>query len=143
MSLQMVAQRAGVSTSPVPRVVNEHPSVSPSTIESVRRAMRELSFTPVVRRSALRPWAREGLKTGTFAFVVFGTSGSQPAPAFERLLRGVSDQVSRKNLSLIFSFVSDPSHLPSRVVQRRVDGLLLHGEKPSPAVQAELQSLPT
>jgi len=143
MSLQTVAQLAGVSTSTVSRVVNEHSNVSPATVESVRRAMKQLSFRPNIRRSAVRYHSLEALKTGSLAFVVFGTSGSQPTPAFEQLLRGVSEQASKRRISVIFSFVSDPSQLPPRIIERRVDGLLLHGEKPSREVQAQLQSLPT
>ena len=143
MSLYTVAQLAGVSASTVSRVINQHPNVSASTAETVRRAMRELSFTPSIRTRTFRPRSASGLRTGAFAFVVFGTSGSQPTPAFEQLLRGVSEQASRHNLSLIFSFVSDPSQLPPRVHDRGVDGLLLHGERPSREVQARLQTLPT
>src|SRR4051812_33018653 len=106
MSLHTVAQLAGVSASTVSRVINEHPNVAAGTVESVRRAMRELSFTPVMRARAFRARAQSGLKTGSFAFVVFGTSGSQPTPAFEQLLRGVSEQASKQNISVIFSFVS-------------------------------------
>src|SRR5438552_6873601 len=143
MSIRNVAQLAGVSTSTVSRVLNERPNVAAATVESVRRAMRELSFSPSIRRGALRPRMTDGLKTATMAFIVFGTSGSRPTPAFERLLRGVSEQASKTNLSLIFSFVSDPRQLPPRITERRVDGLLLHGERPALDVQMRLQTLPT
>jgi LacI family transcriptional regulator len=143
MSIYSVAKRAGVSTSTVSRVINEHPNVAAATVESVRRAMLELSFTPVIRSRSFRGKAQVGLKTGTIAFVVFGTSGSQPTPAFEELLRGVSDQASKYNISLIFSFVTDPTQLPPRITERRVDGILLHGERPSLDVQARLSAIPT
>jgi len=143
MSIYSVAKRAGVSTSTVSRVINEHPNVAAATVETVRRAMVELSFTPTIRSKSFRSKTQPGLKTGSFAFVVFGTSGSQPTPAFEELLRGVSDQASKHSISLIFSFVTDPTQLPPRITERRVDGLLLHGERPSREVQARLQALPT
>lgn len=143
MSLHAVAQLAGVSTSTVSRVINDHPNVTASTVASVRRAMQQLSFTPLVRRRALRARAISGARTGTLAFIVFGTSGSQPTPAFEQLLRGVSEQASKLNMSVIFSFVSDPTQVPPRIVERRVDGLLLHGGRPSAEVQSRLQLLPT
>jgi LacI family transcriptional regulator len=144
MSISTVAQIAGVSPSTVSRVLNERPNVAASTVENVRRVMRELSFSPIIRRrGAMLPSTRDSLKTATIAFMVFGTCGSRPTPAFELLLRGVSDQASKTNLNLIFSFVSDPAQLPPRIAQRRVDGLLVHGERPGPEVQAHLQSLPT
>jgi DNA-binding LacI/PurR family transcriptional regulator len=142
MSIANVAQLAGVSTSTVSRVLNERPNVARDKVESVKRAMRELSFVPV-RRSARRVRVNDGLKTATIAFIVFGTSGSRPTPAFEQLLCGVSDASSKCNLSLIFSFVSDPLHLPRRITERNVDGLLLHGEKPGAEVQERLRSMPT
>ena len=143
MSMHLVAKRAGVSTSTVSRVINEHPSVSASAVESVRRAMLELSFTPIIRGRSLRNNVRLHLKTGEFAFIVFGTSGSRPTPAFQELLRGVSDQTAKLGIRLIFSFVTNPAHLPPGITKRHVDGLLLHGERPSDEVRARLEALPT
>lgn len=143
MSLQKVAQIAGVSTSTVSRVINSYPRVAPRTVESVRRAMRQISFTPTLRRST-GPRAGRGIRTANIAFLVLGASGQQQtAPGFESLLRGVSASCTDHDLDLIFSFVSDPSELPQKVEQRRVDGLLLHGSRPSPEVQKQIESLPT
>src|SRR3954447_17586278 len=142
MSISTVAQIAGVSPSTVSRVLNERPNVAAGTVENVRRVMRELSISPT-HHGLIRPRAHDGVKTATIAFIVFGTSGSRPTPAFELLLRGVSEQASKTNLNVIFSFVSDPAQLPPRIAQRRVDGLLVHGERPGPEVQAQLQTLPT
>src|SRR4051812_21324337 len=144
--MQTVAKIAGVSTSTVSRVVNDDPRVAAATVEAVRRAMKQISFTPAIRRNSPRFVGADGvrsLRAASIAFLVFGTSGQQTAPAFEQLLRGVSGSSSEHDLNMIFSFVSDPSQLPPRIVQRRVDGLLLHGERPSPAVQASLATLPT
>src|SRR5688500_20161477 len=140
MSMQRVAHLAGVSTSTVSRVVNDHPSVATDTAASVRRAMRQLSFSPAVRR---RWRAGNGSAPATaIAFVVFGTSGSRTTPAFDNLLRGVSAAANDNDLSLMFSFVSDPSQIPGRVLNRHVDGLLLHGERPGAAAQARFRALP-
>src|SRR5256885_9450035 len=143
MSISNVAQLAGVSTATVSRVLNERPNVAPSTVANVQRAIRELGFASTRRNRISRPLRLDGMKTATIAFMVFGTSGSRPAPAFENLLRGVSEQSARKDLSLLFSFISDPSQIPQRITERRIHGLLLHGERPSPEVQARLQTLPT
>ena len=143
MSISNVAQLAGVSTATVSRVLNERPNVAPSTVANVQRAIRELGFASSRRNRIARPLRLDGMKTATIAFMVFGTSGSRPAPAFENLLRGVSEQSARKDLSLLFSFISDPAQIPQRITERRIHGLLLHGERPSPEVQARLQTLPT
>src|SRR4051812_26765258 len=97
MSLQRVAQLAGVSTSTVSRVVHEHPSVASETASAVRAAMQRLSFTPAVRRprnghaSLNHNGNGHDLRqTTALGFLILGTSGANAAPAFEKLLRGVS-----------------------------------------------------
>jgi DNA-binding LacI/PurR family transcriptional regulator len=103
--------------------------------------MKELQVTP--RTYSKRPRLAEGLRGMSVAFFVFGTAGTAPAPAFERLLSGVSAAAEQHDLSLMFSFVSDPALLPPRLDERRVAGLLLHGERPTRAVQDRLRALPT
>src|SRR5437879_3058769 len=117
MSMQRVAQLAGVSTSTVSRVVNEHPSVAPQTAESVRRAMDQLRFTASPRRARRRP-RHAPAHAATIAFLIFGTSGSNAAPAFESLLRGVSEGASAHDLGLTFGFVADRAKLPQRIADR-------------------------
>src|SRR5215212_638411 len=109
MTMQRLAKLAGVSTSTVSRVINDRRNVAPETIAAVRRVMHQFSMTPAPR---LRPRDRAAVrasKPSTIAFLVFGTSGAHPAPAFERLLRGVSDASSQHDVSLTFSFVSKAS----------------------------------
>ena len=142
MSIREIAQLAGVSTSTVSRVINARPNVAANTVASVRKVMGQLRIDVSPRRAIARR-AAGATRAANIAFLVFGTSGSHPAPAFEKLLRGVSGASSQRDLSLIFSFVSDPSELPPRISGRNVDGILLHGERPSPSVQARLESLPT
>jgi LacI family transcriptional regulator len=131
MSLQRVAQLAGVSTSTVSRVVNEHPSVACDTVTAVRDAMQRLNFTPTSR--VRRPSSRTDIvraKAACVGFVMLGASGANAAPAFEKLLRGVSSACSDNGLSLRIGFVTDLAHAPQWLLARQVDGLLLHGEQP-------------
>ncbi len=150
MSIQTVARLAGVSISTVSRVINAHPSVAPETAESVWTAVKQLSFKPIPRgngrthlsASAGRTGANGKSRTGTVGFIVFGTSGTQTAPAFEKLLRGVSDSATTFGVNLTFNFVSNLAEVPRRVVDRQVDGVLLHGELPGESVRARLRQLP-
>ena len=142
MSLKKVAQLAGVSAATVSKVVNDHPRVAPATVASVRRAMKQLrvSARPCMRQRARFDVA--GSDCG-IAFLVFGTAGHSPAPAFKRLLNGVSAAAAQHDLSLMFSFVSDAQQLPPRLAERKIAGLLLHGEQLGPAVEGRLRALPT
>ncbi len=144
MSLNRVAEMAGVSASTVSRVVNDQQGVAPQTAEAVREAMRKISFSPPVRRRARKSTnGHGGEQAKTVAFLIFGTSGEQTAPAFTSLLRGVSIAARENNFDLFVSFVSNPDELPRRISEQRVGGLLLHGEQPSESVQSQLRGLPT
>jgi DNA-binding LacI/PurR family transcriptional regulator len=105
--------------------------------------MKKIAFMPSIRRRARRASDAAGERAQTIGFLVFGTSGDHAAPAFTHLLRGVSMGASENNLELFVSFVSNPDELPSRILEQRVGGLLLHGEQPSELVEMQLRGLPT
>ena len=149
MSLQRVAQLAGVSTSTVSRVVHDHPSVAADTASAVRAIMERLSFTPAtrVRRThRANGFHRDGLgdtaRATSLGFVILGASGANAAPAFEKLLRGVSAACNENGLSLTIGFVTDAARAPQWLLERKVDGLLLHGDQPASLVQERLRALP-
>jgi DNA-binding LacI/PurR family transcriptional regulator len=93
--------------------------------------MQRLNFTPTsrVRRSFSRTDTVRA-KAASVGFVMLGASGANAAPAFEKLLRGVSSACSDNGLSLRIGFVTDLAHAPQWLLARQVDGLLLHGEQP-------------
>src|SRR2546428_8937657 len=103
MSINKVAKLAGVSSSTVSRVINNHPRVAPDTAQNVRKAMQELNYTPSDRRPGPKPSFRSRTGVANIAFLVLGTSRSRATPAFEFLLRGVSTGASRNDLNLIFN----------------------------------------
>jgi LacI family transcriptional regulator len=142
MSISKVAKLAGVSSSTVSRVINNHPRVAPETAQSVRRAMQTLNYTPSDRRPGPKPASRSRT-TADIAFLVLGTSRQRATPAFQDLLRGVSMGASRHGLNLIFLHVSDPNRMPPRVFEQRLDEILLHGATPSEEVRERLRRTPT
>lgn len=143
MSINKVAKLAGVSSSTVSRVINNHPRVAPETAQNVRKAMQELNYTPSDRRPGPKPSFRSRTGVANIAFLVLGTSRSRATPAFEFLLRGVSTGASRNDLNLIFNHLSDADHIPPRILDQRIDGVLLHGAMPGSELRDRLQRLPT
>ena len=142
MSISQVAKRAGVSSSTVSRVINNHPRVAPETIRSVRPAMQELGYSPSPTRPGPKPMSRTRRTTPNIAFLVLGGSRNRATPAFEELLRGVSTAAMQHDLDLTFHHVTDPTRLPGRAIEQ-LDGLLLHGAAPSAEVREKLKRLPT
>jgi LacI family transcriptional regulator len=143
MSINKVAKLAGVSSSTVSRVINNHPRVAPETALNVRKAMQELNYTPSDRRPGPKPSFRSRTGAASIAFLVLGTSRNRATPAFEFLLRGVSTSASRNDLNLVFNHLSDADHIPPRILDQRIDGLLLHGAMPGAELRDRLQRIPT
>jgi DNA-binding LacI/PurR family transcriptional regulator len=143
MSITRVAKLAGVSTSTVSRVINNHPRVAPETAKSVRKAMEQLKYTPSDRRPGPKPSLRTRTGASSIAFFVLGTSGGRSTPAFEGLLHGVSQAANSHGLNLVFTHVPDAEHLSSSVVSSRVDGALLHGALPGKELRQRLRDVPT
>src|SRR5687768_9438032 len=86
---------------------------------------------------------QNGAARGTsVAFLVVGTSGAQPAPAFEQLLRGVTDAARENHLGLTFAFVSSPGEVPAHLVNKPIDGVLLHGERPAGELEQRISHKP-
>lgn len=141
MSITRVAKLAGVSSSTVSRVVNNHPRVSPETAEAVRSAMKTLNWTPSDRRPGPKPRPRG--TPATVAFLVLGGSRERATPAFEDLLRGVSLAAQQNDVHLIFSHVPSPDDLLQRELTPGIDALLLHGAMPGPQIRDRLKRLPT
>ncbi|HYO10590.1 MAG TPA: LacI family DNA-binding transcriptional regulator [Tepidisphaeraceae bacterium] len=143
MSIFEVAKLAGVSSSTVSRVINNHPRVAPETAQSVRKAMKTLGYTPSERRPGPKPSFRSRSGVANIAFLVLGASRSRATPAFEDLLRGVSGGASNNDLNLIFNHITELDQVPGRVFDQRVDGLLLHGAVPAGEFREQLRRFPT
>jgi LacI family transcriptional regulator len=141
MSMQRIAQLAGVSTSTVCRVLQADPRVAAKTAETVRQVVEQIGFTHESRRPRGR--ANRNATGNAIAFLVLGADGSNATPAFEQLLRGVSDAANTNNLSIVLSFVSDPSHIPPRLLARPLAGVLCHGDQPCATKLGRLRALPT
>lgn len=141
MSITRVAKLAGVSSSTVSRVINNHPRVAPETAEAVRKAMTKLGYTPSENRPGPKPSSRSRTGTINVMFLVLGSSRGRSAPGFEELLHGISTAAERNNVDFTFSYVPDPESLSQRLSGQKVDGVLLGG-LPHEAARAKLAHVP-
>jgi LacI family transcriptional regulator len=120
VTIQDVAERAGVSAMTVSRVINHPARVAASTRQRVEQAIHDLGFVPnALARSLLRG------RTHTIALLVSDISN----PFFTQIARGVEDVAQRNGYTVIFGN-SDESPEKERqyiqaLVSRRIDGLLI------------------
>jgi LacI family transcriptional regulator len=120
ITLKDVAQRAGVSTQTVSRVVNNSPDVLPQTRDRVQKAINELGYAPnVIARSLSRG------RSNTLGIVGFGLKyyGSTS------VLIGIERTSNELGYSLIFSLLEkfEPSRIDdilNSLLSRQVEGII-------------------
>src|SRR5512132_3974882 len=91
-TIRDVAQRAGVSTATVSRVLHGSPLASKQARQSVAQAVRELSYSPsaIARSLVTRRTAAVGLVITTLA-----------DPLFAGMVRGGEEAALRRGMSVI------------------------------------------
>jgi LacI family transcriptional regulator len=120
VSIREVAERAGVTTSSVSRVLREHPDVSSAMRGRVLEAVAELGYEPNLLAQSLRRGA--SLSVG----VVLRDISS---PSLSRMVLGAETVMNSHGYSLLLTNSEaraerEPEHL-RLLARRRVDGLML------------------
>jgi len=135
MTLEGVALLAGVSRATVSRVVNGSPKVSPEVRRDVEAAIERLGYVP--NRAARSLVTR---RSGSFGLVITEPTGRLFSdPFFPRVLRGVSAELTARDLQLILLMPNSPDDVRRTgdyLSAGHVDGVVLvslHGEDPLPA----------
>jgi LacI family transcriptional regulator len=119
-TIRDVAERAGVSTMTVSRVINRSGYISQDARVRVEAAIAELEYVPNTLANSLR-----FKQTKTLALILTDITN----PFFTTLARGVEDVASDAGFSVIFcntdeSEIEQDEHL-TVLMKKRVDGILL------------------
>ncbi|MEM7622284.1 MAG: LacI family DNA-binding transcriptional regulator, partial [Planctomycetota bacterium] len=126
------------------RVINGRSGVAPETVIAVRRAMKEVGYTPSARRPGPKPSDRNGVSTGNVGLLMIGTDAMfARAPVTAAVFHAVEQSLAEKGFNLIVGQVDDAGRLPPYVARGQIDGLLLHGYAPSAAVRRTLERHPS
>jgi DNA-binding LacI/PurR family transcriptional regulator len=134
-TLEGVASLAGVSRATVSRVVNGSPRVSPGVRRDVEAAIEQLGYVP--NRAARSLVTR---RSESFAVVITEPTGRLFSdPFFPRVLRGISMELTARDLQLVLLMPNSPADVRRTgdyVAAGHVDGAVLislHGDDPLPS----------
>jgi DNA-binding LacI/PurR family transcriptional regulator len=143
VTLDEVAERAGVSRSAASRVINNAPHVSRAKREAVLRAVDDLGYVPNATARALA--------TQQVGAVVLAMSGEDPAmfadPFFAEVVVGISSVLEETDLELVLSLATSTrgqARLEQLLRTHQADGVMLmslHGDDPL-ATLANKSSVP-
>lgn len=119
VSIQDIAEAAGVSHSTVSRALHDNPLIRPELRSRIQQLAREMGYTPNAVAQSLK-----GQRTNTVGLVI--TSIADPFLA--RVVRGVEDVAQANNISV---FLAASYNDPDRELEtietfhrRRVDGVI-------------------
>src|SRR5436305_7315773 len=119
-----VANRAGVSTAPVSRVLSQHDLVTPETRRKVMQAVELLDYAPNSAAKNLRT-----LRTGKLLVTVPDISN----PFFALILQGIEDAAQREGYAVL---LGDTQHDQARedryalmLKRKEADGLIVLGHR--------------
>ncbi len=120
VTLQDVAQLAGVSTKTVSRVVNNQGEISETTRQRVQAAIAQLNYQPnILARSLVNQ------RTNTLAVVAWGIDYYGPS----RTVVGIENKSDELGYSLFLNLLAHPDEgdidrILDTLVARRVDGII-------------------
>ncbi len=126
VTIRDVAKAARVSISTVSKVIHDAPTISAETKERVKKIMEELSYYPNII-------ARSFAQQSSYTIGLMMSLQREDAfinPYIYEILGGI-EEVAQKygySLSLInmSTVLKDPTELERLMVQKRIDGLLIH-----------------
>lgn len=121
VTINDIAEKAGVSKSTVSRVLLGKESFSEKSRQRVSAAMEELKYSPnAVARAMVTG------RTGNIAFII--CQNHTPAvshPFYSRILDGTLGEVNRMGYNLIIASENDIKDSSSVIFQKRMDGVIL------------------
>lgn len=136
ITVKDVAKKAGVATSTVSRVINNHPSISEETKRKVRKVMDELGYTPNLAARNL------GKKTASAIGVVLpplNTKERLGNPFYLETIETINEEARKFNMSVAVASARDFDTLLANVEQmhrqKQVDGFILtYSDKYDPII---------
>lgn len=137
VTIRDVAQRAGVATGSVSRVLNNNASVMPEVRERVQAAIRELNFEPSVVARNMRAGSTQTV--GCLVSDVVQLTAAQMITGAETQLRNAGYAMFIANSHYV---LETEKQILKSFRQRKIDGLILiiHDDE-DPAYIAELEAM--
>ncbi|OJG81707.1 LacI family transcriptional regulator [Enterococcus ratti] len=126
ITVKDVAKKAGVATSTVSRVINDHPSISESTKKKVRKVMDELGYVPNITARNL------GKRMSSAIGVILPPLDSKERignPFYLEIMEAINEEARHYNLTTAIATAKSFDVLLENVqrmhLQKQVDGFIL------------------
>lgn len=140
ISITQIAKKAGVSIATVSRIINRSGSVAPKTLQLVEDTLQTYGLKLADLRKNV---VSKQPKFGVIAFLQLSHDVFQPFSSVrQRSIDGVINEAQAKNYNVIIANISTIDDLPSLVINRKIDGLILAGHTPNANILEALTDIP-
>ena len=146
LTINHVAEKAGVSKATVSRVINRSSRVAPDVAKRVQEAIEQTGYQLPARRPGLRPARRLGIRTGNILFLALGFPADDPygLVGYPDILRGVESELAQNGLKMMLASLAADGPLPLALNANEVDGVMLFGHSTAlcAVAKARLREMP-
>ena len=112
VTIQSVADHAGVSIGTVSRVLNHDPSVSPDLLHRVKQSVKALDYSPLRKRKASSP-ETSGIAGRTIGLLTLGMDCSlSQLPVVTAAIDGIREQLQIEGANLQWIDAPNPGDSP-------------------------------
>lgn len=133
ITVKDVAKKAGVATSTVSRVINDHPSISETTKKKVRKVMDDLGYVPNMTARNL------GKRTSNAVGVILPPLDSKERlgnPFYLEIMEAINDEARLYDMTTAKSFELLLENVKRMHLHKQVDGfILVYSDSADPVIE--------
>ena len=143
-TIKQVAEKAGVSTATVSRLLNENGFISDEAKRKIKLAMKETGFDPAKRKRRLLASGSVPGLTHNNVLMIWNTGRihSEETITGQNMMLGITEALQPLGASLTVAHLNGDDSIPPSLEHGTLDGILIHGASPSPAIASVLRKFP-
>jgi DNA-binding LacI/PurR family transcriptional regulator len=141
VTIQDVAERAGVSTATVSRMINENGFVSAEAKEAIQAVIKATGYNPTRRRRHVNG-ASTALKNGCATLIWTTSQEMQMSNSGRDLMLGLTEGLRNINASLNVDYIDSSSYIPNSLQNGSIDGVFIHGPAPKASTLKYFKKFP-
>lgn len=141
-SIREVAEKAGVSTATVSRLINDNGFVSAEARQKIQQAFKETGYDPAKRKRRTPQNGTSGLKHKNVVMIWNTGLQSERSMTGQNMMVGITQTLQEMDASLTVAHLLENNEIPPALFKTQIDGILIHGPAPSPTICKQIKNIP-
>ena len=138
MTIKEVAERAGVSTATVSRMINDSGFVSLETRKRIQMTIEETGYNPSLRKRRNESGLSPKLRHRNVAMLWTGVNAPHLTNTGQSMMQGITEALREVGGRLTIDCIDPSEYIPKILTDGKLDGVLIHGPTPNPSICEQL-----